>query len=154
MNLIKYASIAKMAYMFKGGNTMTFKELATKLRTSIQTLPNIIEILSAAFDDIEAGGSSYTATVIYENEGTTAPSTIELTSGISNFDMIYIFGYRKNYPTFFASQTYLTSDLVANRNIGLYDDSMYAWFTVTDDDTLTNNGTPNMVVSKIVGIKF
>lgn len=127
------------------------------IKNSFQAQKNIVDVTEkyiGLLENAEGGGSSYVATVIYENEGTTAPSTIELTSAITNFDMICILGFRKSYPTFYASQIYMTSDLVAGRNIGVFDDAMYAWFTVTDASTLTNNGTPNMVVSKIVGIKF
>ena len=35
---------------------MTFKELSKKLNTTIQTVQNLVQVLSTAFNDIEGGG--------------------------------------------------------------------------------------------------
>jgi len=37
---------------------MTFKELSKRLNTSIQTVQNLVQVLSTAFNDIEEGGES------------------------------------------------------------------------------------------------
>lgn len=39
---------------------MTFKELATKLNYTIQTLPNLIQVLREGFQAMEAGGTGVT----------------------------------------------------------------------------------------------
>ena len=45
---------------------MTFKELAVKLKSSVQTVPNLINVLSDAFEDMESssggGGVNYSTT--------------------------------------------------------------------------------------------
>jgi hypothetical protein len=38
--------------------------------------------------------------------------------------------------------------------VGLVDDAMYAWYTVTDDTTLTLAPTANIVIDKVYGLKF
>lgn len=98
-------------------------------------------------------GGSFEAEVIYQNSGSSIPSSITLEKGISNYDAIMLSGYRQQYPSYWTSSIYLTEECVTNRIINIVDDAMYAWYTVTDDTTLTNAGA-NIVVDKVYGLKF
>lgn len=100
------------------------------------------------------GGSSYTSDVLFTNSGTSIPSTIPLSKGMSNYDMIVFSGYRQQYQTYWSSRAYLASEISAGKVVGLVDDAMYAWYTVTDDTTLTLAPTANIVIDKVYGLKF
>ena len=100
------------------------------------------------------GGSSYTSEILYSNSGTSVPSTISLSKGMSNYDAIVFSGYRQQYQTYWSSRAYLVSEISAGKVVGLVDDAMYAWYTVTDDTTLTLAPTANIVIDKVYGLKF
>ena len=100
------------------------------------------------------GGGSFTKDVLYQNTGSSAPSTINLSHAIDDYDAIYFTGYRSQYTSYWASALYLSDDCVTGRNIGLTDDAMYGWYTVTNSTTLTLIGSVNMVVDKVYGVKF
>lgn len=100
------------------------------------------------------GGSSYTSDVLFTNSGTSVPSTISLSKGMSRYDVIVFSGYRQQYQTYWSSRAYLSSEISAGKVVGLVDDAMYAWYTVTDDTTLTLAPTANIVIDKVYGVKF
>lgn len=99
------------------------------------------------------GGSGYKSEVLFSNSGSSIPSTITLSKSITNYDAIVFSGYRQQYPTYWASSIYLSDEMTNGRVIALTDDTMYAWYTVTDDTTLTSAGA-NIVIDKIYGLKF
>lgn len=98
------------------------------------------------------GGGSFETEVIFQNEGSSAPSTITLNESMSDYDAIVLSGYRSG-SSYWSSNLYLTSELTTGKLIALVDDSYYAWYTITDDTTLTNAGA-NIVIDKIYGLKF
>lgn len=58
---------------------MTFKDLASKLNNSVQTVPNLIQVLKDGFQNVEAGGSagkSYSTTEFDTGEKWTDGKTI------------------------------------------------------------------------------
>lgn len=99
------------------------------------------------------GGGSFESEVIYQNSGSTIPSTIILDKEISNYDAIVLSGYRQQYPNYWTSAMYLSDECAVGRIINIVDDTMYAWYTVTDDTTLTSAGA-NIVIDKVYGLKF
>lgn len=137
----------------KGWN-LTWNEIST-VEDSEPTGETKIKYKDITYGDGNGGGSGgLTKDVIYQNSGSSIPSTITLDHGISEYDMIVLSGYRSQYPTYWASKTYLSDECVTNRNIGLTDDAMYGWYTVTNDTTLTLIGSANMVIDKIYGLKY
>lgn len=100
------------------------------------------------------GGGSYTSEVLYTNSGTSIPSTISLSKGMSRYDMIVFSGYRQQYQTYWSNRAYLASEISTGKVLGLVDDAMYAWYTVTDDTTLTLAGSANIIIDKVYGLKF
>lgn len=99
------------------------------------------------------GGGSFSSEKIYTNSGGNAPANIQLSKAITDFDAIILNGYRNNMTTYYSSNMYLTEEVVSGRIICLTDDSFYAWYTVTNDTTLTSAGA-NIVITDIYGIKF
>lgn len=99
------------------------------------------------------GGGSFSSEKIYTNSEGSAPATIQLSKAITDFDAIILNGYRNNMTTYYSSNMYLTEEVVSGRIICLTDDSFYAWYTVTNDTTLTSAGA-NIVITDIYGIKF
>ena len=100
------------------------------------------------------GGSSYKAEVLFTNSGSSIPATISLSKGMSKYDAIMFSGYRQQYPTYWSSSIYLSDEVINGRVIALVDDAMYAWYTVTDDTTLTLAGSANIIIDKVYGLKF
>ena len=100
------------------------------------------------------GGGSYTSDVLYTNSGTSIPSTISLSKGMSKYNMIVFSGYRQQYQTYWSNRAYLASEISTGKVVGLVDDAMYAWYTVTDDTTLTLAGSANIIIDKVYGLKF
>ena len=99
------------------------------------------------------GGSQTIKEIIYSNSGGSIPATITLNESITQYDQIVLSGYRNGMEAYWSSITYMADEVVVGRNIGLFDDSYYAWYTVTNDTTLTNIGA-NIIINKIYGIKF
>lgn len=127
-------------------------------RNGLQTLANrggfyVYKIIGLKFGNGGGSGSGFESEVIYQNAGSTVPSTIALSKGMSNYDAIMLSGYRQQYPTYWASSIYLSDEITNGRVIALTDDTMYAWYTVTDDTTLTSAGA-NIVIDKVYGLKF
>lgn len=100
-----------------------------------------------------SGGGSFESEIIYQNSGSAIPSTIALDKEISNYDAIVLSGYRQQYPNYWTSAMYLSDECAVGRIINIVDDTMYAWYTVTNDTTLTSAGA-NIVIDKIYGLKF
>ena len=105
---------------------MTFKELASKLRTSVQTLPNLIDVLSTAFDNIEGGsGGGVTVTKIASYDGSEigyqADTEVTVSDDISNYDFL-MFTIRYN-----ATEGFMNSILCVNDLKNVYTTRAYAF---------------------------
>lgn len=125
---------------------------ANPIDTPTDTLETI-KIGDTVYDIASSGGGSYKCEELYTNEGSSVPSTIELSASILNYDAIVLNGYRSGMTSYFSSDMYLKEELVTGRIISLEDDTYYAWYTITDNTTLTNN-TSNIIITKIYGLKF
>ena len=55
--------------------------------------------------------------------------------------------------TYISDGLYLTKDLSIGKSITVGDDTQYAWYTITANDTLTQFAS-NIVVESVYGIKF
>lgn len=101
------------------------------------------------------GGGSAVIDTLYTNATTTAPSVISLSASIFDYDAIVLRGHRtlSNMETYISDGLYLTKDLSIGKSITVGDDTQYAWYTITANDTLTQFAS-NIVVESVYGIKF
>lgn len=119
--------------------------------------PSQIKYMSKTYADASGGGGGGSATVdtLYTNPSTTAPASISLSASIFDYDLIIMRAHRtlSNMETFKADGVYLTLGLSIGDSIAVCDDTQYAWYTISANDTLTQYAA-NMVVEYVYGIKF
>lgn len=138
--------------IYMNGREYAEKVFANPIGESTESL-STVEINGVVYSIEGGGGGSFESEIIYQNSGGSIPSTITLDNGISNYDAIVLSGYRQQYPNYWASSIYLSDECAVGRIINIVDDTMYAWYTITDDTTLTSAGA-NIVIDKIYGLKF
>ena len=106
-----------------------------------------ITIENGVISALTSGGVSLTP--IYESSSQSA--NIELTDSIFNYDLILIIGADGSYML---SNLYTTSDLSVGSNVSVFNDSVYVWYSITDNDKMSRiaSNTGNMYFKKIYGV--
>lgn len=98
-------------------------------------------------------GGGRTETVLWENDGTTNPDTITLSEAYTNFDDIVL--YDGGATQGIASNIYVQSVLSQNAAIGIIEDrERRVWYRITSPTTLSKIEAFDVVLSKIIGIKY
>ena len=141
---------------------MTFKELSTKLRTSVQTLPNIINVLSTAFENIESGsGGGITITKLASYDGAdigyAANTEITLSDDITKYDYLMFtskYSATEGFPNGIISVNDL-KNVYTTRAYVFYDDTVgYADVKYVSDTKITTLRANHVYVHDIYGIKI
>lgn len=101
------------------------------------------------------GGGSYTETILFDNQGGSAPATITLLDDYTNYDMLVFVllrladGRRYKYEV-----PYHVSSLNVGDSIQLVSYTEYASYDITNVTTLTQVNANNMYLDTVVGISY
>lgn len=100
---------------------------------------------------------SYSETVLWENTGSTNPSTITLSSAYTNFDAIIIVHKHEESGNLCTSTaTYLTSAMDIDDMLGISlgdGPNLYTWYKLEAANELTIS-VSGLLLNKIIGIKY
>lgn len=108
----------------------------------------------------ELSMSGYRETVLWENDSTTNPQSITLSSAYTNFDALILVGGNFGAvvgTVWMQSSSYPVSALSVSGNdtvVGICDDGTSTWYTISSDTTLTSRALGNIRIVKILGVKY
>ena len=119
--------------------------LQTSFDSSVEST-KVYKILS--YNNIEGAVELYSST---QRE-----DTISLSKSFRDYEYINLVAYHQTGPGYWVSHVYKTSVLQNGQNIGIYDDSTYMWYNITNDTTLQRNNTGNngYYITKIYGFNI
>ena len=127
---------------------MTFEDLSKQLNTSVQSVPNLVQVLSAAFADMEGGGGGSAISYSIEEQDT----GIKWIDGNSIYQKTWIFNTAIDLPAQAWATTPIVRDASGINNIinaeagknGYYSINVYANSDQTNVQLLQNR---NVTVS-------
>ena len=101
------------------------------------------------------GGGSYTETVLFDNQGGSAPATITLLDDYTNYDMLVFILLRSADSRWYKYEVpYLVSSLSVGDSIQLVSYTECASYDITNANTLTQVNANAMYIDTIVGISY
>ena len=101
------------------------------------------------------GGGSYTETILFDNQGGTAPATITLLDDYTNYDMLVFVLLRSADGRQYKYEVpYLVSSLSVGDSIQLVSYDEYASYDITNVTTLTQVNANAMYLDIVVGISY
>ena len=101
------------------------------------------------------GGGSYTETILFDNQGGTAPATITLLDDYTNYDMLIFVLLRSTDGRRYKYEVpYLVSSLNVGDSIQLVSYTEYASYDITNVTTLTQVNANAMYLDTVVGISY
>lgn len=127
---------------------------------SITFRMGIYRVVAVKFgvSDAALAQSGYRETVLWENDGTTNPASITLSSAYTNFDALILVGGNFGLAdhVYMSTHVYPTSALsIANTTaiIGFGDDGAFTWYNVASTTSLTFR-QGSLRIMKIIGVNY
>lgn len=101
------------------------------------------------------GGGSYTETILFDNQGGSAPATITLLDDYTNYNMLVFVLLRSADGRQYKYEVpYLVSSLNVGDSIQLVSYDEYASYDITNVTTLTQVNANDMYLDTVVGISY
>lgn len=101
------------------------------------------------------GGGSYTETILFDNQGGSAPATITLLDDYTNYNMLVFVLLRSADGRWYKYEVpYLVSSLNVGDSIQLVTYDEYASYDITNATTLTQVNANAMYLDTVVGISY